>query len=156
MKKTGLFLLTASLPFALAACGSDESGPSIESQPLSDDDSELEEAAWYDELGYTSFEMEVEYEYGEYDVSYDYNNGDPQAEISDSRGDEEREVEDEEALLELGQVLPDLDVTPQSNELQLMNESVNNFQLDDNYQEMQIDVEFDEAEAIQAEDSTQG
>lgn len=154
MKKTGLFLLTASLPFALAACGSDESGPSIESQPLSGDDPELEEV-WYEGLGYTSFEMEVDYEYGEYEVSYDYNDGDPQAEISDTRGDEGREVEEEEALSELGQVLPNLSITPQSNELQLMNESVNNFQLDDNYQELQIEVEFEEADDIRAEDRTQ-
>ncbi|MBM7096711.1 MULTISPECIES: YusW family protein [Alteribacter] len=167
MKKFGLSIGTLALTFSLAACGdaeeqqddtaTDDNGE-VEQHEEDESDDELgleddEEAddgeladeasdAWYEDLNFIDFQLDAQYEEGDYSVEYNYNEGTPEATIEDARTEEELTLEGDEALNELEQILPELDLTVDMSEEEIREATAEAFELDETYEELQVDVQF--------------
>ncbi len=109
------------------------------------------EGEWYEELNFGMFTLNAEYEDGKYEVEYEYNDGDPEAKINDTRGDEEEITEGEEALGELEEMLPELELSNESTDNEIIAEVVNVFELEVDYEELKVEIEFLETQ-LEVED----
>ncbi|UTR16052.1 YusW family protein [Salipaludibacillus sp. LMS25] len=97
---------------------------------------------WYDNLDFYEFALDVAYSEGEYEVEYKYNDGHPEAEIEDSRAGSDVKMSGEEALNELGSILPELAVTADSSDDHVFEAVINAFELADNYEELEVEIDF--------------
>ncbi|WP_416147251.1 YusW family protein [Salipaludibacillus sp. HK11] len=110
-----------------------------------------ENTEWYEELNFGTLKLAAEYEDGEYEVEYEYNEGEPEAEIEDTRDDEQVINEGEEALTELEEILPELELTNESTDEEIITEVVNVFELEEDYEELKVEIEFLEKQ-VEVED----
>lgn len=108
--------------------------------------------SWYEDLEIDEYDLEADYGDGQYEVDYDYNDGSPEAEIEDSRGGESATMEGEEALNELENILPSMNITADSTEGELLDESLQGFELEEDYEDIDIDVEFKNDDELETED----
>ncbi|PRO65644.1 YusW family protein [Alkalicoccus urumqiensis] len=136
---------------------SEEVNPEEENEALEDSEQPLEEEEtdtqdWFEDLDFDEVQVEAEYEDGSYDADYEYNGGEPEAEIEDSRGGESIDLSGQDALDEMQLVLPELDVTPETSEEELQQAVLEAFGLEDDYQELDIDIEFRDDEELEMED----
>ncbi|WP_280769553.1 YusW family protein [Salipaludibacillus daqingensis] len=144
MKKIWLQGLSFILLASLFACETEEQG-----NEQSEGAAEGEE--WYEELNFETLDLNAEYEDGEYEVEYDYNDGEPEAEIEDTRGDKQEIKEGDEALDELEEMLPEIELTNESSDEEITAEVVNAFELDEVYEELKVRIKFFEKE-LEVED----
>ncbi|WP_233254384.1 YusW family protein [Salipaludibacillus keqinensis] len=109
-------------------------------------------SAWYEDLNFHEFELDVEYADGEYEVEYEYNDGNPEAEIEDSRAGADTEMEGQEALDELEGKLTQLDLTADSSEEEVFSAVIDAFDLEEDYDELEVELEFFDDGELEAED----
>ncbi|SES38851.1 YusW family protein [Salipaludibacillus aurantiacus] len=106
---------------------------------------------WYEGLAFSEFELDAEYEDGEYEAEYEYNDGNPEAEIEDTR-DGNLELGGQEALDELEQILPQLELTGENREDEVFEAVLAAFDLEDDYDELEVEIEFFDGGETDAED----
>lgn len=145
MKKLWLKGIVIVLFASLVACMLEEGDPE-------DEKKETEDAKWYEDLNFGLFTMDAKYEDGRYKVDYKYNEGEPTAKIEDTRKDKEENIEGEEALTELKDKLPELELTNESSDEQIIAGVVNVFELEEDYDELKIEIEFFEKKVEVADD----
>lgn len=161
MKKFKLAAFSSATALLLAACGG---GAEETEAPGDDENQETEESgqdetaqsdnggSWYEDLEIDEYDLDADYGDSQYEVDYDYNDGSPEAEIEDSRDGESTTMEGEEALNELENILPSMNVTADSTEGELLDESLQAFELEEDYEEIDIDVEFKNDNELETED----
>ncbi|WP_096438375.1 YusW family protein [Alteribacter populi] len=162
MKQFGLAFTAACLAFIIVGCGTAEDNDDLgtiddpdtgdinqEDDDTTEDDMAEEGAGnWYQELTFKDFELDVEYNHGDYEVEYEYNNGNPEAEIDDTRQGETISMEGQEALEELESPLTSLEITSDMNHEEVIDATIEAFDLEEDYLEFEIEVEyFDDTEA---------
>ncbi|TMW70128.1 YusW family protein [Alteribacter natronophilus] len=181
MKKFGLSIATIALGAVITGCGTDDGDQNTDDQTDTGDtdndvtesedyddegadtadvdetDSDTEEeqtedGAWYEELAFYDFELEVEYGHGEYEVEYEYNDGNPEAEIEDTRDGQETEMEGQEALDHLEPIFTSLDLTEDMSDDDMRDAVLEEFDLEDDYEEFELEVEFFENGETEIED----
>lgn len=161
MKKFSLTAFTSAAVLVLAACGGgeeDTEAPADEQNEGTQDDTQDDTAqddnggSWYEDLEIDEYDLDADYGDGQYEVDYDYNDGSPEAEIEDSRDGESTTMEGEEALNELENILPSMNVTADSAEGELLDESLQAFELEEDYEDIDIDVEFKNDDELETED----
>lgn len=167
-KKMGALTLTTAMLTGLAACGgggenTDNEGTDMEEQNGDENsgsgENDTEEQSengsssenWYEDLDFQSIDVNADYADGEYQAEYEYNDGNPEADIDDSRGGEDIEMEGQEALDELSSILPEMNIEESSSEEEVQQAAVEAFSLDDNYDELEVDVEFPNDEETEVE-----
>ncbi|QQK77660.1 hypothetical protein HUG15_20115 [Salicibibacter cibarius] len=107
---------------------------------------------WFETLPFKEFELDVEYGDREYEADYEYEGGDPEAEIEDERGDEETKISGDEALNELSDILPNAGINENSNEEEVKQAALEAFDLDSDYNELEIEIEFLNGEELEIEE----
>ncbi|GAK12318.1 YusW family protein [Geomicrobium sp. JCM 19039] len=161
MKKYNMASLSILIALGLVGCGGTDDGtveneqpPMEESTPTEDEGMAGDETTggWHESLSFEEFQLDVEYKSEEYEVDYDYNNGNPEAEIQDTRGGSNIQVAGDEALDQLASILPELDIDEQTSPDELVQAVVEAFDLDETYDELDVDVEFFNNEEIEAEE----
>ncbi|PYZ95530.1 hypothetical protein CR205_18545 [Alteribacter lacisalsi] len=167
------FLLTiAALAFTLifTACGTandapEENGTTGDNGDMEQDDEfdmddeddstatdEMAGGDWYEDLNFSDFELEVEYNGDEYEAEYEYNNGNPEAKIEDKQGGTEEEISGQEALDELEPILSDLELNADMDEQEMIDTVLTAFNLDDNYDKFELEVEFFDEGKVEVKD----
>ncbi|AXF56235.1 YusW family protein [Salicibibacter kimchii] len=129
----------------------DESVTQVEEQTVQAD--ENSESHWFESLPYKEFELEVEYgDDVDYEADYEYEGGDPEAEIEDERKDKEIEISGDKALNELSHILPNIDIDENTSKDEGINVALDAFNLDSNYKELEIEIEFLDGKEMEIED----
>ncbi|SIS38348.1 YusW family protein [Salimicrobium flavidum] len=120
-----------------------QSTPEPQDETKQNEDPVEGKKTWYDQLNFRELSISVAYgEQERYEVEYAYNQGNASAEIKDTRDDESRELEGEQALKELEVMLSGLDVDSSMSEEEVANEILEAFELDDDYEELEVEVEI--------------
>lgn len=120
---------------SLVACMLDDGDSNDEAKVTEDED-------WYEDLIFGTFILNAKYGDGKYVAEYKYYEGEATAKVEDNRGDKEKSLEGEEALIELRDKLPELELTNVSSDEQIIAEVVNVFELEEDYDELKVEMEF--------------
>ncbi|SDJ02308.1 YusW family protein [Natribacillus halophilus] len=119
--------------------------PTVQAENAGDD--------WFESLPFKEFELDVEYDDdAEYDADYEHEGGAPEAEIEEERDGKEIEISGDEALNELSGILPNMDIDENTNREEIINAALDAFELDSNYKELEIDIEFLDGQEMEIEE----
>nr|WP_106782769.1 YusW family protein [Lysinibacillus timonensis] len=92
-------------------------------------------------IPFTNFDLDVKYDNNqEYDVDYESEQNGMEAEIKDDRAN--NQLKGDEAFAVLQPIFEQLTFNKETPEEEVISEVVNAFNLDGNYQEFELDVEF--------------
>lgn len=173
MKKFGVFTATVMMAVGVAACGTaedngmndniivNEGGNETENADMNSEENTTEnnqinaddsDSPWYENLTFYEFDLNVEYADGDYEVEYEYHDGNPKAEIEDTRDRGNIDIKGQEALDELENILPELDLTSESTDEEVFTAVINAFDLNDDYDELEVEIDFFDNSKLEAED----
>lgn len=177
MKKFGILTLSIVLATIVSACGNNggnvEDGTSGDNPSGTNDDGIVEEEnemnvsdgdedvtdegadteeSWFEALSFDEYEVKADYDHGEYEADFENESGDLDAEIEDSRNGVDIEMEGEEALEELSGILPEMNIDENSSEDEVLAATINAFELDENYSDLEVKIEFLNGGETEADD----
>lgn len=171
VKKLGIAVLSISFVLLLGACGStDNNSDSNNNQPVSegmeDNNENLnseandqnEEAKQGDEktekmndIGISEFELEVEYTNGEYEAEIEKSSsGEYEAELEDEL--DNNNLKGDEAFNHIYDLVKKVDVNSDSSEKEVYDEFLNAFDLTDDYDEIEIEITFEDGSELEYEE----
>lgn len=169
MKKIGVAFLCIAFILALGACGStNNNSDSNNNQPVSEgmednnsnsetndenektlNDDEKEEKM--KDIGMTEFELEVEYADGEYEAEIEKSSsGAYEAELEDEL--DNNNLKGDEAFNHIYDLVKNVDINPDSNENEVYEEFLNAFDLEDDYDEIEVEITFDDGSEVEYEE----
>lgn len=177
MKKFTVALLSISFILILGACGSSNNNTdSNDNQPISEgmennynNDNEEdnvssetnndenntgninEKTEKMNEIGIAEFELEVEYAEGEYEAEIEKSSSDAyEAELEDELNN--NNLKGDDAFNHIYDLVKNVDVNPDSNQAEVFEEFLNAFDLEDNYEEIEVEITFDDGSELEYEE----
>lgn len=171
VKKLGIAVLSISFVLLLGACGStDNNSDSNNNQPVSEGmednnenvnseaNNQNEEALHGDEkadkmndIGMSEFELEVEYTNGEYEAEIEKSSsGEYEAELEDEL--DNNNLKGDEAFNHIYDLVKKVDVNSDSSEKEVYDEFLNAFDLTDDYDEIEIEITFEDGSELEYEE----
>ncbi len=158
MKKLNLLLFSSFLLLGAAGCSSNDNDstppandePAVENENTPSDET-TKESSNSEALHFTDFDLDVDYAKNkEYEAEYELDNGNIESEIKDDFND--LKLKGEEAFDKLEPMLLKLNIKQETPKEEAIQDTLNVFNLPDDYTKFELEITFDDGTEIEFED----